>query len=297
MTTEIPTLVTDLATDTDRDAATVATTKRICIATPDILGPIKNGGIGTAYHHLARLLADGGHEVVIAYVNANANDARAMAATRALYAEYGVGFEPIAPRPAAPSPLQRVTAPTWSLLEWLRVQDPPFDIVHTSDWHGLCYGPLLAKSLGAAFGTTHFVIHGHGPTLWNVEGNQQLMATEHELGWVFMERRSVELADTVTCGSAHLLGWMRDAGYALPARSFVWPNPFPAPDRSPEAAAARAARDGCDAGRRWSSSAGWSRARGWSCSSTPSTGWCGRDERPGGSPFSASRRGASTRSA
>ena len=244
MTTEHPTLDTDLVHDTDPEAAKVATTKRICVATPDILGPIKNGGIGTAYHHLARLLADGGHEVVIAYVNANVNDARAMAETRALYASFGIGLEPIAPRPAAPTPLQRVTASTWALLEWLRVQDPPFDIVHASDWHGLCYGPLLTKSLGAAFGTTHFVIHGHGPTLWNVEGNQQLMATEHELGWVFMERRSVELADTVTCGSAHLLGWMRNAGYALPARSFVWPNPFPVPDRSPEAEAARAARDG-----------------------------------------------------
>ena len=244
MTTEIPTLDTDLAPDIDPGAATDTRTKRVCIATPDILGPIRNGGIGTAYHHLARLLAGRGHEVVIAYVNANASDAGAMAETRALYAEYGVGFEPIAPRPAAASPLQRVTAPTWALLEWLRTREPPFDIVHASDWHGLCYGPLLAKSLGTAFGTTHFVIHGHGPAIWNVEGNQQLMATEHELGWVFMERRSIELADTVTCGSAHLLGWMRDAGYALPARSFVWPNPFPAPDRSPEAAAVRAARDG-----------------------------------------------------
>ena len=244
MITEIPTLDTDLSPGADPGHVTGPAKKRICIATPDILGPIKNGGIGTAYHHLARLLAGRKHQVVIAYVNANANDARAMAATRALYADYGVGFEPIAPQPAAPTPLQRVTAPTWALLEWLRIQNPPFDIVHASDWHGLCYGPLLAKSLGAAFGTTHFVIHGHGPTLWNVEGNRQLMATEHELGWVFMERRSVELADTVTCGSAHLLGWMREAGYALPARSFVWPNPFPTPDRSPEAEAARAARDG-----------------------------------------------------
>ena len=61
---------------------------------------------------------------------------------------------------------------------------------------------------------------------------------------MFMERRSVELADTVTCGSAHLLGWMREAGYALPARSLVWPNPFPTPDPSPVAAAERATRDG-----------------------------------------------------
>ena len=67
MTTEHPTLDTDLVTDTGPDAAKLATTKRICIATPDILGPIKNGGIGTAYHHLARLLADerarGGHRL------------------------------------------------------------------------------------------------------------------------------------------------------------------------------------------------------------------------------------------
>ena len=242
MSTAFPTLDTDLADPPGGQPAGVA--KRICIATPDILGPVKNGGIGTAYHHLARLLAERGHEVVIAYVNTNAANPALMAETRAVYEEFGIAFEPIVAQPAAESAMARVGAPTWALLEWLRAQDPPFDIVHASDWHGLCYGPLLARSLGIAFGATHFVIHGHGPALWNVEGNQQLMATEHELGWVFIERRSVELADTVTCGSAHLLGWMRDAGYTLPARSFVWANPFPAPDRSLEAAAARAARDG-----------------------------------------------------
>ena len=242
MITAFPTLDTDLGDPPGGQPAGV--TKRICIATPDILGPVKNGGIGTAYHHLARLLAGWGHEVVIAYVNPNAANPTLMAETRAVYERFGIAFEPIVAEPAAESALARVGAPTWALLEWLRAQPQAFDIVHASDWHGLCYGPLLAKSLGISFGATHFVIHGHGSTLWNVEGNQQLMATEHELGWVFMERRSVELADTVTCGSAHLLGWMRDAGYALPARSFVWPNPFPAPDRAPGAAAARTARDG-----------------------------------------------------
>ena len=59
-----------------------------------------------------------------------------------------------------------------------------------------------------------------------------------------MERRSVELADTFISTSVHLIEWMRDAGYALPARAFVWPNAFPPPDPAPAAAAARAARDG-----------------------------------------------------
>ena len=188
------------------------------------------------------MLARWGHEVVIAYVNANAANAGLMEEARSYYAGFGIGFEALVPRPAARTTLAQVGAPTWALHDWLRARS--FDIVHVSDWRGLGYGSLLAKSLGLGFGTTHFVVHGHGPTLWNVEGNRQLVSTERELGWVFMERRSVELADTLTCGSAHLLGWMREAGYAMPARCFVWPNPFPAPETTPEAVAARAARDG-----------------------------------------------------
>ena len=232
------------ALDADLGGAPLGPPKRICIATPDILGPIKNGGIGTAYHHVARMLAAWGHELVIAYVNANAADAEQMAAARDLYAGFGVAFAPIAPCPGGDSPLRHVAAPTWALLEWLRARERPFDIVHVSEWRGLGYGPLLAKALGLDFGTTHFVVKGSSPTLWSLEGSRQLVSTEAQLGWVFMERRSVELADTVICGSAHLLGWMRDAGYDLPARAFVWPNIFPAPGPDPAAAAARAARDG-----------------------------------------------------
>jgi len=233
----------------DTDVEAVAGTpsgprKRICIATPDILGPVKNGGIGTAYHHVARMLAVWGHDVTIAYVNANAADGRRMAETRASYARFGIAIAPIVPRPAGLSPLLRVPAPTWALLNWLRSRPKPFDIVHVSEWQGLGYGPLLAKSLGLAFGDTHFVVKGSSPTLWAVEGNRQLISSERELGWVFMEHRSIELADTVICGSAHLLGWMRDAGYTLPERSFVWPNVFPPPDPAAPAAAARATRDG-----------------------------------------------------
>ncbi len=241
-----PTLETDLD---GPESAPSGTRRRVCIATPDILGPIKNGGIGTAYHHVARMLAAWGHEVVIAYVNANAADAEQMAAARDFYAGFGVAFEPIVPCPGGgDSALRHAPAPTWALLDWLRAREQPFDLVHVSEWRGLGYGPLLAKALGLDFGMTHFVVKGSSPTLWSLEGNRQLVSTEAELGWVFMERRSVELADTVICGSAHLLGWMRASGYDLPARSFVWPNVFPAPDPATAAAAGRAARDGAALG-------------------------------------------------
>src|SRR5437016_10539198 len=40
-------------------------TARVCIATYEILGPSKNGGIGTAYHSLAATLAAANHYVTI----------------------------------------------------------------------------------------------------------------------------------------------------------------------------------------------------------------------------------------
>ena len=219
------------------------TTKHVCIATPDILGPNMNGGIGTAYHHLARALVQWGHQVVIAYVARNAANLRLMEKTRLLYSGYGVGFEPIIPRPAAKGVLAPVAAPTWALYEWLRARERPFDIVHVPDWRGLGYGALLAKSLGIAFGSTHFVVKGSSPTLWATEGNRQFLSTEQELGWVFMERRSIELADTVICDNAHLLEWMHEAGYAVPPRSFVWRNVLPASEHFPAAAAGRTGQD------------------------------------------------------
>ena len=39
------------------------TSKRICIATSEIVGMPHSGGIGTNYYHLARLLAERGHAV------------------------------------------------------------------------------------------------------------------------------------------------------------------------------------------------------------------------------------------
>ena len=39
----------------------------ICIVTCDIVGPIRNGGIGTAYYNLAHALARAGHKITVLY--------------------------------------------------------------------------------------------------------------------------------------------------------------------------------------------------------------------------------------
>ena len=236
-----PTLDLDIAADFCVGSGTA---KSVCIATPEITGVVGSGGIGTAYYHLARHLVEWGHEVVIAYVNEKAANKRLMEEARALYAGFNVAFEPIRPCRFDDSVREQVCSPTMALLDWLRARGRSFDIVHVSEWRGLGYGPMLAKSLGMAFGSTHFVVKGSSPLLWLAEANRRFLSSEHEIGTVFIEKRSVELADTVICGSAYLLEWMRDAGYALPARSFVWPNLFPLTNPSSAEEAACMGTDG-----------------------------------------------------
>ena len=238
---DFPTLDVDVGTDFRAQSAVA---KRVCIATSEIDGVVGSGGIGTAYYHLARHLAEWGHDVVIAYVNEKAADKRLMEDACALYARFDIAFEPIAPRRFGVSVREQVSAPTMTLLDWVRVRERPFDIVHVSERHGLGYGLVLAKSLGMAFGSTHFVVKGSSPLLWLAEANRRFLSSEYELGVVFMEKRSVELADTVICDSARLLEWMHGAGYAIPARSFVWPDPPRIADPSPAEAAERVSCDG-----------------------------------------------------
>ena len=239
-----PGRIRTLEADLDGGSGRPEAAKKICIATPGIAGAGEDGGIGTAYFHLARLLAERGHEVVIAYVNDRAAAGRLMEELRTRHAGHRIAFEPVVPRPVGEYVLDRDWAATWALLDWLRARTQPFDVVHVPDRGAIGYGSLLAKSLGLAFGTTHFVVMGASPTLWRAEGDRRLLSTERELGWVFMERRSAELADTLVCTSGHLLEWMRAAGYGLPARTFVSPGPVSAPETMADAAAGREARAG-----------------------------------------------------
>jgi len=200
--------------------------KRICIITEDIFGPIRNGGIGTAYFHLAIFLQRTGHKVTICFINGLAKNPVKMQSTFNFYKKYNIDFHSVAPQILAKTAMARTMAMPYAAYEWLKPREDQFDIVHVSEWRGLGYIALLAKKLGVAFKNLHFVVKGSSPTLWSAEGNQQFLKEERQLGWVFMERKSAEMADTLICGSRHLFQWMKNNKYDLPVRSYFWPNVF-----------------------------------------------------------------------
>lgn len=70
------------------------------IVTPDIVGPVRNGGIGTACFHYARALVSAGIETAILYTSPL--DAAEGARWKADYASRGIALFTLADLPAAP---------------------------------------------------------------------------------------------------------------------------------------------------------------------------------------------------
>jgi glycosyltransferase involved in cell wall biosynthesis len=105
------------------------------------------------------------------------------------------------------------------------LQDEAYDLVHVSEWRGSAYFCLVAKRQGIAFRNTVFCVKSSSPWLWNRKHGLHTIDQPTDLVKMFAERRSIELADLVVGGSAHLLRWMLEHGYRLPEnRTFVQPN-------------------------------------------------------------------------
>ena len=199
---------------------------RICIATEDIVGPVRNGGIGTTYAALAELLANLGHQVTILYLKGHEVENETIEHWGDYYAAKKIRFVPIpnyARLDRYPVGGDRWAHASYNMFRYLT--DHPTDVVHVSEWRAAGYFSLLAKRQGLAFRDTLFIVKTSSPWLWNRLYGLQPFQRLDDLAKVHAERRSVELADMVIGGSLHLLRWMHSQGYDMPReRIFVQPN-------------------------------------------------------------------------
>ena len=198
---------------------------RVCIVTEDIIGPVRHGGIGTAYRYVADLLVSAGHDVTILYALGTHAETGTIEEWIEYYANRGIKLVPV-PRPdiaESKGPLGKAMKVPYFVYWWLK--DQQFDLVHMSEWRGTGYYCLLAKQQGLAFQDTLFCVKCSSPTLWSRLGGYQVLDDRAQLIRCFIERRCVEVADIVVSGSLHMLRWMLEQGYNLPrARCYVQPN-------------------------------------------------------------------------
>lgn len=199
---------------------------RICIATEQITGPVRNGGIGSTYANLALMLAEQGFDVTVLYLRGEQVETQTIGHWVSHYARKGVRLVPAPDYASAErfaSNADRWLRVPYNMMRWLI--DNPMDVVHVSEWRGTGYLCLLAKRQGWAFARTLFVVKTSSPWMWNRLYGGHMLDRADDLVKNYAERRSVELGDVVVGGSLHLLRWMASQGYALPeGRAFVQPN-------------------------------------------------------------------------
>lgn len=204
---------------------------RLCVASFDFVGPVKNGGVGTAFTSLACALADAGHEVTCLYLAGDWCENQTLDHWIAHYKKKGIRFVPL------PASGLRINS-RWHVNKayegylWLKQQR--FDVVHFSEWKGPGYFAMRAKNQGLAFADTLLCVHTHGPTLWHKLSNAEYITSLDDVELDYLERQSVRLADVVVSPSQYLLRWMLERGWVLPTQCFVQQYVRPGTAREPK---------------------------------------------------------------
>ncbi|NII12387.1 glycosyltransferase [Oleiagrimonas sp. C23AA] len=219
----------DQALQRTEQAFADATGPRILIVTPDIQGPIRNGGIGTAFKALAQTLAEAGHAVTILYtLGDHCEGTEGVEHWVYRYACEGIRFQPIRLEEGQP----HLDAPhhcwrAYRVYLWLREHQQQFDLAYFPEWKGEAYYALQSKRLGLDFADLRMMVVTHSSTTWAESGNFLVPEKFDDLVLEYMERRSTEMADAVISPSQYMIDWTRQRGWQLPDQVHVIQNLMP----------------------------------------------------------------------
>ena len=200
---------------------------RVCIASPDISGPIKNGGIGSAYKALAMALARGGHEVTILYPHGTHSDDGPISRWIEFYAAHGIKFIPLSLPACTTLEGSKAMSLSYIVFEYFRTCASRYDVVHFPEWLALGYYSILGKKQALILRNSTIVLGLHSPHLWNMRYNNEPVFDADILTLDFMERQCAALADVVVSPSAYMVHWCQSQGWTFPRDTYVQPYVVP----------------------------------------------------------------------
>ncbi len=202
------------------------------IISPDIVGPIRNGGIGTFVHHFTRLLRQHGHTVTLLFtVPAEVPRAR----WESLYTDLGVevihAYEP--------PPARGLTGNypfVHSSSVAARHLPPDTDVVYTQDWQAHSFLSLRTRRYHSR-PYPLFVNVLHSSTAW-LQAGMELFPDDAEahLSVDFAERYVARHSDFVVSPSIYMRDWVRGQGWPLPPEERVRVLGYPFFPAAPAAA-------------------------------------------------------------
>jgi glycosyltransferase involved in cell wall biosynthesis/GT2 family glycosyltransferase len=209
---------------------------RICFVANDFAGVIRNGGIGTHFLLMSRLLVQRGWDVHVLFCGQADDEAAVMSAPVRLARE-GISFMRL---DEAPAPAWHDTPHfgdgmgmlvasqcAFEALEALHARHP-FDIIEFSDWGALGFRAVQAKRSGLAFADTRLAVKLHSTTEWQRRGNLSCRRSPWDLKMEYCERYAFENADLQLSPSKYMLADTREVGWHVREDAVV---AYPFPDR------------------------------------------------------------------
>ena len=179
---------------------------RVLIVTRDLVGPVVNGGIGTACTSLAEFFSGEGHDVDILFtLGPWSHDGNF---------EYWQRYYKKIPANLIPIPLignletSVPMARSYMVYRWLKARQKDYDLIYGHEWEGNLYYSLLAKQQGIMLAETPIAIGVHSPTSWVYEGNRNYLDDYDPLAVTYMEKRCIQMADFVIYPSKHMKEWV-----------------------------------------------------------------------------------------
>ena len=198
----------------------------VLIVTPDIVGPIKNGGIGTACFHYARTLANAGIRTSVLFTTEVKNGTEEH--FKKEYAQRGIEFLTKSVLPVEQTRTYGLRSQgklSRAIAEFLAGNN--FSYILFQDWQANGFWTMRYKRMGLAFADTTLSVITHSPTAWQKQGMQTFGLNplgEAALEWE--EKETIAAADVLISPSGHMVQWMRDNNYQLPSQIEICPYTY-----------------------------------------------------------------------
>jgi len=219
---------------------------KICVVSPECIGPRRNSGIGTHTYHLLKFLAAQPDTEVTLLLTAEIQVPCDEGWERWFRHELGVHFVHLEPQPHRYAWVGWFNH--WFVLRSLQVfnylRRSRFSVVHFQDLNGDGFVSCQARRTGQAFAKTVFTAMINGPASWARDGMKQFVENEvYESMLKFCEGYVLGAVDLLMAPSQYALDYARNhTQWNLAAHQRVCPYMLDLPENaaSPPAAAAPA---------------------------------------------------------
>ena len=201
--------------------------KKICIVSPDIIGPVKNGGIGTHCYYLAETLVDSGFDVSILFTGPLQNKTHLY--WQDYYENLNIQYFHLEDFKKVDFELHSNNSPfletSYFVCEFLKDKD--FDFIHFQEWLANALVTIQAKETTEYFDKTTLTVTMHSSTQWQQEG-MMLYSTNplYDMKLKWAEEYCVANCDVVISPSNYMLEWAKNSNWDLAKTQKVLPNCF-----------------------------------------------------------------------